>query len=219
MRDMPAEWLAEIGKREGLVPRVLLRIVAQNRTTLADETMCLWTGSDHVAMTVEGQTHTYYGAGSILGFGSIKNEIGTTIRRTSVSVAALTPEVAQLIRGYNVKQARVLMWTALFSPETGLMIGTPVRRFKGFVNKAPITTGAKGENSSATIELMSIARNLSKKVPSKMSDDNQKRRNNTDRFLRYVGVTGLIQTPWGTKTVRGDSPAAPSGSFMGRIFK
>lgn len=206
MRNLGPEWLTEIDKRGGIRPRVFFRFTAKNRQTGADETLCLWTGADAQQFSIGGQLDTFYGAGAIMTIGRLKNEMGTTIRRMSVTLAHLTPEVTNLIRLYNVKRAPVTIWSMLFSTESGLPLTPAVRRFKGYVDKAPITTAEKGGTSSCTVDMFSVSRNLSRRVPSKFSNDNQKLRNSADNMLQYIGVTGLIQVAWGSHTVTSNPP-------------
>ena len=206
MRNLGPEWLTEIDKRGGIRPRVFFRFTAKNRDTGADETLCLWTGADAQQFSIDGQLDTFYGAGSIMTIGRLKNEMGTTIRRMSVTLAHLTPEVTNLIRLYNVKRAPVTIWSMLFSTESGLPVTSAIRRFKGYVDKAPITTAEKGGTSSCTVDMFSVSRNLSRKVPSKFSNDNQKLRNTADNMLQYIGVTGLIQVAWGSQTIISNPP-------------
>lgn len=197
MRTSPVEFVSEINKRGPISSRTFLTFIAKNRNTGADERLCLWTGADHQDFAIEGVTATYYGAGSVMSLGNIKQEIGTNIRKYSMTLSHLTPEVAMLLRGYELKFAQAFIHTCLFSIESELPVTPFVRRFKGWVEKAPMTTAAKGGTSSAKLELVSFARNLTRLVPAKRSNENQKKRNANDAFLRYAGISGKIKTDWG----------------------
>lgn len=214
MRALPTAWLTEIDKRGGISPRLFIKFWAQNRTTLATEALCLWSGADVQEFTMDGMTDIYYGAGAIMSVGILKSDIGTQIRRLSISLSYLTPEVAMLLRGYNVKNAQVRIWNMLFDTGSGLPIAPAVRRFKGFVNKAPIRTPEQGGVGSADLELMSSARFLSKRVPAKYSHADQKLRDPNDTMLQYIGVSGLIQTPWGVESTDKNVPLSRPG-FLG----
>lgn len=200
MRELPPEFANEIAKRGPISARTFIVVVAKNRETNVPERLCLWTGDDHQEFNVEGVNETFYGASGVLSIDDIKNEIGTNIRKLVITLANLTPEVAILIRGFNVKLAEVRIYTALFSPESGLQVTPFLRRFKGWVDKAPITTARKGSGSTAKFECVNHSRNLSRTVPSRRSNENQRLRNSGDAFFNYVTVTGNIQTNWGTKT-------------------
>ena len=198
MRDLTPEEINEINKRGPISVHVFFMFIAKNRNTGLPERLGLWTGADVQDYSIDGVTDTYYGAGSILGLSDLENIIGTDIRKYKLTVSNLTPEVQTLIRTYQLRGASVKIYTMFFSTETGLPVSTARRRFKGWVDRAPINTGAKGGTSSATLELASVSRNLTRTVPSKRSNDNQKLRNSLDDFFSYVSVTGNIQVPWGT---------------------
>lgn len=206
MRDLPGEFVNEINKRAGLKPRVFLIFTAQNRETKQPETLGLWNGVDHQTFTIDGVTTTFYGAGGILGLGELENAVGTMVRSYTIKLAPLAPEVATLIRVYNPRAAKVRIYSGLLSTESGLLV-TPqmVRRFKGQVNKIKIVQPASGGNGEASITLVSAARNLTLTVPSRRSDENQRRRNSGDGMLKYASTSGTVETPWGSKRLGGDN--------------
>lgn len=215
MRDLPPEFLNKIAKRGPIVAKTFVVFVARNRTTGASERLCLWNGDDTQQFNIEGTTETFYGAGSIIKFDDIIGETGTNPRKMLVELSQLTPEVALLVRGYDVKRAKVRIYTVLFSNLSGLQITPALRRFKGFVDKAPIRTPPKNQRGNARVELVSIARNLTRLIPSKRSDENQRLRNSNDAFFQYVTTTGMVQTVWGALA---ETPAAGSRGIARREF-
>ena len=62
----PAE-LTQLQARDGLRPRLLVWIIARNRTTGAPEPVGFWNGADDQVITVGGVDRTYHGAGGLLG--------------------------------------------------------------------------------------------------------------------------------------------------------
>jgi len=213
MRALPQEFITEISKRGPVSARVFLTFIATNRTTNAPERLCLWTGDDHQTFTIEGVSATYYGAGSIMSIDNLKQEVGTKVRKHSFSLSHLTPEVTTLLRQYEAKGAATFIHTMLFSVETGLPVTPPLRRFKGWVDRAPINTPAKGGTGSAKLELVSTSRNLTRTTPSKKSHENQKQRAAGDMFHAYSAISGSIETPWGSKTIKGPKPT----TFVGVV--
>lgn len=209
MRDLTSDFGNEIDKRGGIHAHAFFRFVAKNRDTNEDEVLCLWTGDDHQSFTIEGNSDVYYGAGSILGIDEIKNEVGTTVRKFGITVSHLTTEVQLLLRQYEAKFAKVSVYTILFSTDTGLPISTALRRFKGWVDKAPIKKGNLNSEGSARIEMVSISRNLTRPIPSRRSDTNQKLRDSSDEFFQYVSVSGYTLTPWASESI--DTKVSGSG--------
>lgn len=201
MRALAPEFVTEINKRGPVRARAFFTFIAKNRATGAAERLCLWTGDDHQDFTIEGVTATYYGAGSVMNISKLKQEVGTNIRRHTLTLSHLTPEVTKLLREYEAKGADVTIHTILFSIESDLAVTPPMRRFKGWVDRAPVSTAAKGGVSSAKIEMVSHGRKLTRVTPSKKSNENQRQRNATDAFHQYSGISGLIEVPWGSKRI------------------
>ena len=180
----------------------LIWIVARNRDTGAPETMGLWTGSSDRTFTVEGEVRSYKGAGQILDIPPIQSRMGPYVQMQTIGLAAASPEVAQAIRGYDSKAAPVEIHVARFDPETDALLGID-RAFKGGIDTVSIETPAKGEPGGAvTAELASAARDLTRPLTHKISDESQRQRSG-DRFLRYADIAGMVERWWGTKRVGG----------------
>lgn len=173
---------------------VLLWIEAVNRDTQLPETMGLWTGADNQTFTIDGQQREYFGAGAVLDVPSIISITGFNVQTQSASLAILTPEVEQLILGYDARQAPVEIHIARFDPETNVLLGTD-RVFRGWLDKAPISSGQKGGTAGLGISLASNGRVLTRKSNLKKSDESQRLRNG-DRFFRYADVSGSVKVYW-----------------------
>lgn len=212
MRTLPPEFINELNKRAGLRPRTFIRMVAKNRDTGAPERLCLWTGADHRDYTIDGATDTFYGAGSVMGMDDMTHSVGTNVPSYDFKLAQLTPEVITLLRLYDPRGAEVTIYTGLLSTDSGRLITpTMLRRFKGYVDKCKIRTPPLGSKGSATISCVSRTRNLTRAVPSRRSNENQLKRKAGDKFLRYVAVTGQVETPWGSKRVATQPPSGNIG--------
>lgn len=199
MRQITTEVLTEVSKRAGIKPRVLFWVSARNRDTNAVETMGFWKGDDHQEFVVDGVNRLYYGAGNILDVDDLTFEAALNIRMWNVTFSGLTPEFAQAVRGYDVKGAPILAHLAMFSTDTNNLISPPFKVFDGWINKFPIKTPAIGGTTSAKMECVSNTRLLTKRVPEKRSQESQNKRMPGDNYMRNVGATGTIQTPWGSK--------------------
>lgn len=218
MRSLPPEFTNELNKRAGLRPRTFIRMIAKNRSTGAPERLCLWTGIDHQDFTIEGVTDTFYGAGSVVALDDMVHTVGTIVPSYSFKLAQLTPEVIALLRAYDPRGATITIFTGLMSTDTGRLITpTMLRRFKGFVSKAPIKTPSIGGKGSANITCVSRTRNLTRAIPSRRSHENQRRRQANDKFLQYVAISGTVETPWGSKRTSVRSPAKNLGEAADNI--
>ncbi|WP_323780170.1 hypothetical protein [Thalassovita sp.] len=196
MRNYDATTVAYLTGQTDLVAYGLLWVTAKDRDTGAPQTLGLWTGDDHHDFVIGGETRTYYGAGAVLGLGSITSQVGLEVRMQRFSLNALSTEVAQLLRGYDARFAPVELHRALFWPESMTLAAEPHRLFKGFVDEAPITTPPKGGTGRAEIVAASSARMLTIPLSLKKSDQTQRQRGD-DRFRRYIDVSGQVDVWWG----------------------
>jgi hypothetical protein len=183
---------------------VLLWVSARNRATGVVEEVGLWTGHDVEALTVDGQSRTYYGAGAVLSVSDIVSRIGTNVQMQSAQLNVLTPEVEQMILGYDARQAPVEVHLRRVDPETGAELDI-TRCFKGFLEAAPVKVGPKGGASVLEATLASTARMLTRRVAVRRSDASQQRAHPGDRFFRHAAVSGVVPVWWGQ--VKNDSDA------------
>jgi hypothetical protein len=80
------------------------------------------------------------------------------------------------------------------------MVADPWRVFKGWTDAAPIRQGAKGSSDGqAALSVVGHTRILTRVIPSKRSNETQRRRLANDSFYSSVSLTGTIVTPWGSK--------------------
>lgn len=179
--------------------RVLIWITARSRSTGAYESIGLWNGDDHQDFTINGETRTYYAAGSLISVDPIISEIGLKIRQQRLVLSPLAPEVQTAVNAYDARHAPVEIHRALFDPDTHALIDEPHRRFKGFISKQPVTTPAKGGTATIELTLASAARSLTATLSRKRSDQTLKARSPGDGLRRYADVAGTIETKWGVK--------------------
>jgi len=181
-----------------IVAHGLLWVKARNRDTDETEDLGLWSGDDHQEFVIGGETRLYYGAGNLLNLDEITSQVGLTVRMQRFSLNALTPEVQQLLRGYDPRLAPIELHRALYWPETMNLVAEPHRLFKGYVDEAPISTPPKGGQAKAELVSGSSARSLTIPLALKKSDQTQRLRGG-DRFRRYIDVSSQVDVWWGEK--------------------
>lgn len=190
---------------------VLLWIEAKNRETGVTETLGLWTGSEDRQFLFGSVTRLYHGAGTVLGVDDLVSRVGVGVQMQSARLGLLAPEVEDLIRGYDARQAPVEIHIARFDPENhGLLDVTRV--FKGWLDHATVSDGAKGGNASLVARLASSARSLTRRVPLRRSDTAQQAAHPGDAFLRYADVSGAVSVWWGMKRQGGGGRRGPGFS-------
>lgn len=200
MRNLPPEVLAQIGKRTGLKVRQLLYITARRHDTGAVESIGIWNGDQVRDFVIGGETRIYYGAGDFIVFGELKQEQGVVIHTLTATASPVSPEMDKVIHQYQTRMARVQGHLAFFDPETDNLVADPWRFFKGWIDTLPVNRPAKNEAGSATINMVGNSRILTRKNGAKRSDENQRKRLETDRLLENVAITGTVITPWGEKS-------------------
>lgn len=200
MRDFDATTDAYIGGRTDIVARHLLWFTARNRTTGASETMGLWTGDDTRTFTVDSESRVYYGAGSVLEVEPIASGVDLEVRMLQVRLVGLTPEVAQLVRGYDTRLAPVVIHRMLLDLDSREPIAAPIRVWRGSVEEVSIRTGAA---HSVDMRLASDARRLTRTLALFRSDGAMRTRSASDRFREFVDLAGRIPVWWGRERAGG----------------
>lgn len=199
MRALPTEIQQLLARRDGIIVHNLFLLSARNRSTNAMEQIGIWTGADHQVFTVEGNPYTFYGAGDFLSADTLKTDRGLNIRKLALNLSPFTPEVQKALMEYDPKMGPASMYLAFFDPLTNNMVANPWRVHKGWIDTAPMHQGAKGDKSYAILNVVGNTRILTRVFPAKRSDAAQKLRNAADVFFKYVGISGTVNTPWGTE--------------------
>jgi hypothetical protein len=174
---------------------VLVWIEARDPDTGNAKPMGIWDGRDNQQFEVASELRPFYGAGNIQELGVFRSEAGLTIQNYSLPLAAFSPEVRELLRGRDVRFAKLQIYLVSFDPETGAQLGVE-RIFTGFIDSAPETIGEAGGDASATLNLVSNARLLTRKVPVLKSHAAQSKRDG-DAFFKYADVSGSVPVFWG----------------------
>lgn len=199
MRTYSATTAAYFARRGPIVARALVWIAAKNRETGAVETIGFWTGADHAEFVIDGAARTYYGAGAALDIDPLRFAAGLQVRNQRLRMSQIAAETQIAIRGYEMRHAPVEIHRALFDPETELLVDTPHRLFKGYVDKVQINTPKKGEKGSIDVTLSSAARALTAPLSRKRSDASLRARAPNDAFRQYASLADKVETYWGTK--------------------
>ena len=195
MQTLDPVELAEHERRLGTISRTLFWVTAKNRSTGLPESLGLWDGDDVAQFTIGVAVRTYYGP-SIMEVPTITGGVGLDVRQISVRVPHLSPEVQNMLRAYDPRLAPVEMHRAIYSLDTNALIGLR-RIFKGWITKAPITTGAEGQEGRAEISLVSASRSLTRKLALFRANADQRARLANDRGREYGSTSGLKEVWWG----------------------
>ena len=192
-----------VSQDTGLMPRQFVYV--KNVKPFAGgaaESFGLWTGDDDLAFTViDGETgapvsRNYYGAVNMI-VDHIPRVSDLTIQSVEIQVSQIATVTELLVRGYDVRLARVEIHEMGLDPATRLPISDPEVVFLGQIDGAPIETPGDGEDGTITFAINSDAMSmLSRTNPRKSSYQSQKRRSD-DRWGRYSAVVRNWPIKWG----------------------
>lgn len=180
--------------------RVLMWIEAKELVTGQSAPFGIWDGRDHQQFLVDGKVREFYGAGNIQQLKAFTSEAGIVIQNYSLDLAAFSPEVRSLVRGRDIRFARVQIFVVGFDPVTGAQVNLH-RVFSGVIDGAPEEIGAAGGEALTKLNLVSNARLLTRKTPVLKSHAAQSKREG-DGFFRYADVSGSVPVFWGKERHR-----------------
>lgn len=196
MRDLHPALAAYLATRpEAIIVHTLIWITARDRVTGAPESIGLWSGLDHQQFDIGG-IRTYLGAGNILGLDKITYGSGLTVRMHKFTFSAISPELEQAVRGYDVRLAPVEIHGMVIDPVYNVIVGAPWLALRGLTDELPIRTPSVGGEGGIEMQVASASRSLTRTLSLKRGDASQQRRGG-DRFRRYAEISGTVTVPWG----------------------
>lgn len=196
MRIYDAATSAALVARDGIISQRLIWIEARNTATGLPEHMGVWTGDYDLAVPIDGEARTYQGLGAVLQAEPISAAPGLAVRIHQLRLAAVAPEVEDLVKGYDTRFAPVEIHRALFYPETRGLIGDPHRVYRGLINDIVFPRSEPGGNPECIVSVASETRVLTRALASKKSDESHKVRGG-DRFRKYADISGNVPVFWG----------------------
>jgi len=140
----------------------------------------------------------FEGAGALISISDIPAVSGTAVQTVTITFSQISPGAQNIVRGYDLKQARVEIYSGYFDPNTRALLEPAFCRFQGFVDTAPLVTPAENSDGSLTLTCTSHAQELTRSNPDTRSDDSQKSlRNASDGFFKDVAGVGEWNVDWG----------------------
>jgi hypothetical protein len=188
-----------------LVARDFLWIIARDRDTGDPQPVGFWSDVGNVSASVIHPdtgletTRDWYGSGTLIQMDDIPRVANITVRRIRIKLSQLDELVAQAVREYDCKQARVEIYRGQFNPSTRAMVAPAFCRFVGFIDEVPIRTPPEGEEGSVMLTCTSHTQELNRANPDTRSDASQKKRSATDNFFQDAAVAGDWEMWWGKK--------------------
>lgn len=187
----------------GIIPRQFLYV--KNIKPIgggAPESFGLWTGDEDVTFTViDGETglpveRDYYGAVNMV-IDHIPRVSDMTIQSIEIQVSQIATITQLLVRGYDVRLARIEMHEMALDNITRLPISDPEVIFLGQIDGAPIETPGVGEDGVITFSINSDAMSMLSRVNPRKSSYQSQHRRMGDEFGKYAGVVKNWPIKWG----------------------
>lgn len=206
MRNVDPEFYAALSNasERGIVPRKLVSVTGASFDGATVEQMSFWTGDDDQEMTVTSgitglaSTRLFYGAVN-LEVSPIPRVSDLTIQTVTISASQIADPIQQLVRGMNIRLAKVEIWEALLDPASRLLVSTPPLVWLGEVNGSPIETPVINGDGSVEIATVSDAISmLTRSNPAKSSAEEQKKRQG-DEWNKYAGAVKNWKPNWGAE--------------------
>jgi hypothetical protein len=180
-----------------------MRITGRDRASGAPVTEGFWSDVGAVsAQVVDAETglvtsYDFTGVGSLIAVDPIRMVSNLTVQEIEVQFSQLDDRINELLRLYDVRQAKVEIYRAEYDPATMVMVEPAAPRFVGYVDGAPVETPAEGGEGSVSIKCVSSAQELTRSNPDMRSDESQQARAPGDDFYKDVTAVGDLVIFWG----------------------
>lgn len=202
MRALDAAALAAL-KSRAVCLRDFLWIVARDRDTGAPVAAGFWSDLGTVSAQVLNpetggpEFRTFEGGGNLIEISAIPLVANLTVQNVTVTASQLS-NINDLVRAYDLKQARVEIYRGLFTPATLNQLAPAFPRFVGFVDEVEINTPAEGDAGSITLTCVSNSQEMGRSNPATRSDGYMQQRSAGDTFRRHAATVGTWELKWGT---------------------
>lgn len=114
----------------------------------------------------------------------------------TITLAAISPEVEQAVRGYDARLAPVEVHGLLIDPVLNTIVGVPWPALRGWVDEVEIRTPGVDGEGGIDLRIASAARALTRTLSLKRGDASHQLRGG-DRFRRYAEISGTASVSWG----------------------
>lgn len=197
MRSIDSALATHLTARTGIEAHVLVWVEAVDRTSGAAWPFGLWTGDDDRDFVVEGATQTYLGAGGLMDVGDLVAETGYVVRMTRMTLAHLSPEIVAILSTRDVRFVGCTWHQVHLVPGSHDLVAPPRRVFRGRVERLSLPDAAQDGQADAEVELVSYARDMTRPLTLKKSDQALQQHYPGDTFRQYIALSGKISTSWG----------------------
>lgn len=204
MRNISSGNLALLQARR-LMARDFLWLTARSFSTGAPFSYGFWSDvGDIQAPLISPDTgltivRNFEGSGTLIQISDIPQVANITVQNVTISMSQLDDGVANIVRGYDLKQGKVEIYRGLFNPDTRQIVEPAFCRWLGFVDVVTIKTPKENDVGSIELSCASHTQEMTRGNPDRRSNDSQKRRGANDNFFENVTSVGDTEFFWGQK--------------------
>lgn len=141
----------------------------------------------------------FEGAGALISISDIPAVSNITVQNVTIRISQLNDEAQAVLRGYDLKQGRVEIFSGYFDPETRLLLEPAGSRFQGFVDVADVNTPKEGDDGYTELSCTGHTSELTRTNPDTRSHDSQQLRAPGDAFFADVVGVSDQNVFWGQK--------------------
>jgi hypothetical protein len=201
MRQLPTGALTALQSRNVTI-RDFLWIEPRNRDTGAISQHGFWSDLGWVnAQVINPRTgltvsRDFQGAGGLVQMSQIPMTSNLTVQTVTIAMSQIS-NANDLLRQYDLKQARVEVYRGLFAPASLVQLAPAFPRFVGYVDGAEVNTPAEGGEGGIELTCVSHSQEMSRYNPATRSDAYQQHRAPGDTFSRHAASVGTWELQWG----------------------
>lgn len=164
-----------------------------------------WSGAGNISAQVinplsgSAVSRNFEGAGVMISISDIPAVSNLTVQNVSIHISQLNDDAQEVVRGYDLKQGRVEIYSGYFDPDTRLLLEPAFCRFQGFVDFVDVHTPKEGEDGYIDLTCTSHTSELTRTNPDTRSHDSQQLRAPGDAFFKDVVAVSDWNIFWGQK--------------------
>lgn len=188
-----------------IVFRDFLWLIPRNMETGNPAPYGFWSGAVDVSAQVvnplsgSAVSRNFEGAGALIQISDIPAVSNITVQNVTITMSQLNADSQAVVRGYDLKQGRVEIYSGYFDPVSRALLEPAFCRFQGFVDFVEVNTPKEGEDGSIVLTCTSHTSELTRTNPDTRSHDSQQLRLGGDAFFKDVTAVGDWNIFWGQK--------------------
>ena len=145
-------------------------------------------------------SRNFEGSGTLIQISDIPLVSNLSVQNATIIMSQLSDGVANIVRGYDLKQGNVEIYRGLFDPDNRQLVAPAFGRFVGFIDNVVITTPKEGGEGSIELTCAPNTQEITRSNPDTRSQDSQVLRRANDNFFQDTTTVGDWEFFWGRNT-------------------